>query len=107
MTTYKSLFFIQGDEAHEILNQIEEHGLEWVIEYYLATLDNEGLTQDIPYHGNTDFVYRSQLSGCRKYDGTKEVFRQVTAILAWNPNLPYVGLEIEEVNDEYYELCIP
>lgn len=81
---YEDIVFIQGDEANEIYDILNEKGEEAALDYLKQWhLPNEHQTSDELLHGKNDRVY--------KKDGY---------IMSWSPKGLYFGLQYDTMHEE-------
>jgi hypothetical protein len=85
--TYHHIVFLQGHEADETLQIINENGCEAAVHHLLQWDNGEYYEQrDTPSAGSGDYTYTSE---CGDY------------LLTYNPRIGYAGLEYVETDGPY------
>lgn len=96
---YYPIVFLQGEEADEAMNMLDEQGEEATLRHLLQTYyDQDSLRalDDDRYKGNADHEYREVIDG-------------ETYIMNWNYGIPYIGLtemrmtDAVDFNDDQYK----
>ena len=76
MAEYRQIVFMQGDDADETMQILDEHGKKAALDHLLQWDNGDGDVRSTSSAGSNDYIYKHG-----------------NYIMSYNLGLPYIGLE--------------